>query len=105
MSIETDTLVNETHLLVIDYVARLEKQVRRANDRIVMLECATEGYNNRVIELEDENKFLKSATKGYDIYVARLEKKVEWLKSYNDGLVVENDRLNALVQKINELIN
>ena len=80
MSIETDTLVNQTHLLAIDYVARLENKVtllgvrliaddeyiielkriaRIANDRIVMLECATEGYDNQVKALEEEVNSLK----------------------------------------------
>jgi cell division protein FtsB len=134
MSIETDAVnnaVNETHLLVIDYVARLENNVRSANDRIVMLESATKGYDDYVARLEKKVTNLKFINVKYDEYVTkinsrndfleteinlledkveeclcdvtRLEKKVEWLKSYNDGLVVENERLNALVQKINEL--
>ena len=106
MSIETDTLVNQTHLLVIDYVARLEnkvtlleEEVNSLKDKQLAIECESlfhadnsrqlrEAYT-RLIEdpsINPKNRLVLDTVKA-------LEEEVTRLTSYNGGLKFENKRL------------
>ena len=103
MNTETNT-VNPTHLLMIDYIARLEKKV--AN-----LEFINTKWNEYTHKVECRNNFLEveinrleDKVEEYQRDVIELQHGIDRLSSYNAGLVVENERVEDILRDIAGLI-